>query len=123
MVKELILIIDTTNNLRKYRINNSSTQGFFADIMGVHVNTYIRFESNETELPVRHAMTIAEYLKINWWELYNNDNEIDEIEAFYRRFRIIDKEKLVEFDRLINNKKLSREDVVLILSTVCLRRL
>lgn len=122
-MKELVLIIDTTNNLRKYRTNNNSSQGFFADIMGVHINTYRRFESNETELPVRHAMTMAEYLKINWWELYNNDDEIDEIEAFYGRFRIIDKEKLVEFDRLINNKNLSREDVVLILSTVCLRRL
>ena len=116
-------IIDTTNNLRKYRINNSSSQENFANIMGVHINTYRRFESNETELPVRHAMTIAEYLKINWWELYNNNDKIDEIEAFYRRFRIIDKEKLVEFDRLINNKNLSREDVVLILSTICLRRL
>ena len=123
MVKELMLIIDTTNNLKKYRTKNSSSQEFFADIMGVHMNTYRRFENNETELPVRHAMTMAEYLKINWWELYNNDNEIDEIEVFYRRFRIIDKEKLVEFDRLINNKNLSREDVVLILSTVCLRRL
>lgn len=123
MVKELILIIDTTNNLRKYRTKNSSSQENFANVMGVHINTYRRFESNETELPVRHAMTMAEYLNINWWELYNNDNEIDEIEAFYRRFRIIDKEKLVEFDRLINNKNLSREDVVLILSTVCLRRL
>ena len=119
-----MLIIDTTNNLKKYRSKNSSSQEFFADIMGVHMNTYRRFENNETELPVRHAMTMAEYLKINWWELYNNNNdEIDEIEAFYGRFRIIDKEKLVEFDRLINNKKLSREDVVLILSTVCLRRL
>ena len=118
-----MLIIDTTNNLKKYRTKNSSSQEFFADIMGVHMNTYRRFENNETELPVRHAMTMAEYLNINWWELYNNDNEIDEIEAFYRRFRIIDKEKLVEFDRLINNKNLSREDVVLILSTVCLRRL
>lgn len=124
MAKELMLIIDTTNNLKKYRTKNSSSQEFFADIMGVHMNTYRRFENNETELPVRHAMTMAEYLKINWWELYNNNNdEIDEIEAFYGRFRIIDKEKLVEFDRLINNKKLSREDVVLILSTVCLRRL
>ena len=117
-----MLIIDTTNNLKKYRTKNSSSQENFANIMGVHMNTYRRFENNETELPVRHAMTMAEYLKINWWELYNNNDEIDEIEAFYRRFRIIDKEKLVEFDRLINNKKLSREDVVLILSTVCLRR-
>lgn len=119
----MALIIDTTNNLRKYRTNNNSTQGHFADIMGVHVNTYIRFETNKTELPVSNAMKIADYLKINWWELYNNNDEINEIEAFYRRFRIIDKDKLVEFDRLINNKKLTREDVVLILSTVCLRRL
>lgn len=68
------------NKLKQFRKQEDRNQENFAYIMGVHVNTYRRFENNETELPVTCAKKLGDYFEINWWELY-------EIEVVDRRTR------------------------------------
>lgn len=64
------------NKLKQFRRQKYRNQKGFADIMGVHVNSYRRFETNESELPVSCAKKLGDYFKINWWELYDeNDGE------------------------------------------------
>lgn len=61
------------NKLKQFRKQKYRTQEGFANIMGVHVNSYRRFESNESELPVTCAKKLGDYFEINWWELYEDE--------------------------------------------------
>ena len=42
--------------------------------------------------------------------------------AYYRRFKIINEQKKEDFERLVTDKNLSREDLMLILTTVSLNQ-
>lgn len=61
------------NKLKQFRRQKDRNQDNFAYIMGVHVNSYRRFETNESELPVTCAKKLGDYFNINWWELYDDE--------------------------------------------------
>lgn len=61
------------NKLKQFRKQKYRTQEGFANIMGVHVNSYRRFENNESELPVSCAKKLGDYFKVNWWEFYEEE--------------------------------------------------
>lgn len=42
--------------------------------------------------------------------------------AYYRRFKIINEQKKEDFERLVADKNLNREDLLLILTTVTLNK-
>lgn len=61
------------NKLKDFRRERYINQEGFARIMGVHVNTYGRFENNETELPVSCAKKLGDHFNIDWWNFYEDE--------------------------------------------------
>lgn len=67
---------DTTcSTLKTIRLKYKKTQQELANIMGVHVNSYYLYETEQIEMPVSKAKKLAEYLKIDWWTLYENEED------------------------------------------------
>lgn len=62
-----------TNKLKQFRKQKYRTQSGFAEIMGVHVNSYMRYENNKSELPVTYTKRLGDYFEINWWEFYEDE--------------------------------------------------
>ena len=61
------------NKLKDFRREKYINQKGFARIMGVHVNTYRRFENNETELPADYAKKLGDHFNIDWWNFYEDE--------------------------------------------------
>lgn len=61
------------SGLRKFRVENGKTQREMAEVLGIRINSYQRYEYEMLELPVRHAKKLGEYFKFDWWLLYESE--------------------------------------------------
>lgn len=60
------------SRLKEFRNKNYKTQVEFAEIIGVHVNTYQLYETNKLDLPVKYAKKLGKYFGVDWWLLYED---------------------------------------------------
>ncbi len=62
-------------NLRKARIEKKLSQKELADELGVTTATISRYESGERKLPVETAKRIAEILGVDWYTLFDEEEQ------------------------------------------------
>ena len=62
-------------NLRKARLAKKLSQKELADELGVTTATISRYESGERKLPVEVAKRIAELLDVNWYSLFDEEEQ------------------------------------------------
>ena len=62
-------------NLRKARLAKKLSQKELADELGVTTATISRYESGERKLPVDTAKRIAEILEVDWYTLFDEEEQ------------------------------------------------
>ena len=62
-------------NLRKARLAKKISQKELADELGVTTATISRYESGERKLPVETAKRIAEILGVDWYTLFDEEEQ------------------------------------------------
>ena len=62
-------------NLRKARLAKKLSQKELADELGVTTATISRYESGERKLPVETAKRIAEILEVDWYTLFDEEEQ------------------------------------------------
>ena len=62
-------------NLRKTRLAKKLSQKELADELGVTTATISRYESGERKLPVETAKRIAEILGVDWYTLFDEEEQ------------------------------------------------
>ena len=62
-------------NLRKARLAKKLSQKELADELGVTTATISRYESGERKLPVEIAKRIAEILGVDWYTLFDEEEQ------------------------------------------------
>jgi putative transcriptional regulator len=62
-------------NLRKARLAKKLSQKELADELGVTTATISRYESGERKLPVETAKRIAEILGVDWYTLFDEEEQ------------------------------------------------
>ena len=63
--------------LREIRVARHLSQKDIADKLNVTSATISRYESGERKLPVETAKRIAEVLKVDWYSLFDNEEQND----------------------------------------------
>ena len=58
-------MINTGERLRSLRETCKKTQKDISDILGTTQQIYSRYETNQTDLPLRHLITLADYYQVS----------------------------------------------------------
>ena len=53
------------DNIKRFRLEKGMTQKAMADILGIHVNTYMKWEENPKRIPISKAYKIAVTLGVS----------------------------------------------------------
>ena len=75
------------NNLLALRLKNKDTQKDIAEILGMNVTVYARYERGERDLPLSIAKQISNYYDVSIDYIACNHHEVDiqEIDEAYKR--------------------------------------
>lgn len=60
------------NKLKEVRVSKGLTQAELGELIGLKQNIVSAWEIGRRELPVRHAKKLAQILKVDWKDLYED---------------------------------------------------
>lgn len=63
----------TYSILRELRLKNNLTQRDVGNVLGIRTNMYQKYEYGKLELPIKHAMKLGKLYAIDWWTLYEDE--------------------------------------------------
>ena len=66
----------TYSILRELRLENNLTQREVGNVLGIRTNMYQKYEYGKLELPIRHAKKLGKLYVIDWWTLYENEENL-----------------------------------------------
>ena len=66
---------DYRRRMRDLREDSDKTQEEIANILGTSQTTYVHYERGESELPIRHLLTLCEYYHVSADYLLGRNNE------------------------------------------------
>lgn len=67
------------NGLKMVRLFNGGTQKGFAELLGVTIPTYRKWEADISEMPVKHVITICEKYGVEPSDLMTKQKSLKEV--------------------------------------------